>query len=252
MSDESSEAVEDQLEGKQADLFDHLAELRSRIMRGAIYVAVGALVGWVFYDFFFRLLSAPVKPCLKGTSFLLTSVTEGFVIKMEVSLLVGLIITLPLITLEAWRFIAPGLTRTERKAVWLVAPLSILLFAAGVLLAYAILPVGIRWLVGQNPPGALFMPSVAQTLLFILKMCLAFGLVFQLPVVLMFLARVGLVSSGMLKTYWRQSVVAIGIIAAIVTPSSDAFSMLMMAAPMFGLYVLSIGLVRIVEKQARQ
>jgi sec-independent protein translocase protein TatC len=108
---------------------------------------------------------------------------------------------------------------------------------------------GIKWLISQNPPEAKFMPSVQGTLLFILKMYLAFGLVFQMPVVLMFLGKAGLISSVTLRSYWRQAVVAIGILAAAITPSGDAFTMMMMCVPMIILYVLSIGLVRIVEKQ---
>lgn len=232
---------------KQLDLMEHLAELRNRLFRCIIYIALGAIVGWVFYPFFFEVLSGPVRPVLKGTSFLLTGVLEGFSIKMQVSLLVGAIVAMPLITIEGWRFISPGLTKQERRGVRLVAPLSILLFVMGVVLAYWILPAGIGWLVSQNPPGATFMPSVAQTLLFVLKMCLAFGVVFQLPVVLMFLGKVGIVNSRMLKSYWRQAVVVLAIVAAVVTPSADAFSMMMMCVPMVVLYGLSILLVKMVE-----
>jgi len=233
---------------RQLDLMEHLAELRSRLFRCIIYIASGAIVGWVFYPFFFEVLSGPVRPVLKGTSsFLLTGVLEGFSIKMQVSLLVGAIVAMPLITMEGWSFISPGLTKKERRGVRLVAPLSILLFVMGVVLAYWVLPAGIRWLVSQNPPGATFMPSVAQTILFVLKMCLAFGVVFQLPVVLMFLGKVGIVNSRMLKSYWRQAVVVLAIIAAVVTPSADAFSMMMMCVPMVILYGLSILLVKVVE-----
>lgn len=235
---------------KQLDLIEHLSELRTRLGRCVCYVLVGTIAGWAFYSFFFNLLSGPVLPYLKqtGSTFLLTGVLEGFSIKMQVSLLVGLIIAVPLITLEGWRFISPGLTRQEKKGVHLVCPLSILLFAGGVALAYWILPAGVSWLTAQNPPGAKFMPSVQGTLMFVLKMCLAFGLVFQLPVILMFLAKVGIVNSRMLRSYWRQAVVFLAIVAAVVTPSNDAFSMLMMCIPLIVLYGLSIGLVKLVER----
>lgn len=248
------EHVDDEIEEKgserQMDLIDHLAELRNRLIRSALYVTVGAIIGWFFYDSFFKLISAPIIEYLKQnkSSFLLTGVAEGFTIKMQISLLVGVIIALPLITIEGWRFIAPGLTKLERRAVILVGPLSIVLFASGIIIAYKVLPVGIIWLANQNPPGAKFMPSVAQTLIFILKMYLAFGLVFQMPVVLMFLGKVGIISSGALKAYWRHAIVIIGIVAAMITPSGDAFTMIMMCAPMVVLYALSIGLVRLVEK----
>lgn len=238
---------------RQLDLIEHLAELRSRVVRSLIYVGLGTLVGWYCYAPFFKLLSAPVQSYLvrNGGSFLITGVIEGFMIKMQVSILVGLILSVPLITCEGWGFVSPGLTGPEKRSIRLVSPLSILLFVAGVLLAYFILPKGIDWLAAQNPPGAVYMPSVQQTILFVLKMCLAFGLVFQLPVVLMLLARLGIINSKMLTAYWRHSVVGISVIAAIVTPSNDAFSMLMMFIPMVVLYFGSISLVRLVEKGRR-
>lgn len=250
MVDTAEKEKEDLDSDRQLELIEHLAELRTRIIRIAVYVSMGMVVGWIFYDYFFNLFSAPVMAYLKksGSTFLLTGVAEGFTIKVQISLLIGIIIAMPFITWEGWRFVAPGLTKSERRAVQLVAPLSIFLFISGVVLAFVVLPVGIRWLISQNPPQAKFMPSVTQTLLFILKMYLAFGLVFQMPVILMFLAKVGLVTSGMLRSYWRQAIVAIGIVAAAITPSGDAFTMLVMCAPMCVLYLLSIGLVKLVEK----
>lgn len=250
MADTTDIEINEEQSEKQLELVEHLTELRARIIRSLLYVAIGTTAGWLFYDFFFNFLSAPVIPYLKksGSSFLLTGVAEGFTIKLQISLLIGAIIALPLVTWEGWRFVVPGLTRTERRAARLIAPLTMLLFASGVALGYYIMPVGIQWLISQNPPGAKFMPSVTQTLLFILKMYLAFGVVFQMPVVLMFLGKVGIVNSRMLKAYWRQAVVLIAIIAAVVTPSGDAFTMSVMAAPMVVLYVLSIGLVKIVEQ----
>lgn len=179
---------------------------------------------------------------------MITGVAEGFSIKMQMSILVGLIIVVPLFVFELWGFIAPGLTPKERKSVRLVAPLSVILFVSGVTAAYFVLPAGINWLASQNPPDAKYMPTVQQTLLFILKMCLAFGLVFQMPVVLMFLAKVGVITSKTLISNWRYAVVAISITAAVVTPSNDAFTMSMMCAPMILLYILSIRLVRFVER----
>ncbi len=250
MADTSEKETDEVGADRQLELMEHLAELRARIIRIALYVCAGMAVGWTFYDFFFTLFSSPVMRFLKesDSSFLLTGVAEAFTIKVQISLLIGVILAMPLITWEGWRFVAPGLTRSERRAVKLVSPLSTILFITGVVLAFFVMPVGIKWLISQNPPEAKFMPSVAQTLLFILKMYLAFGLVFQMPVVLMFLAKVGLISSRTLKSYWRQAVVAIGIIAAAVTPSGDAFTMMIMCTPMIVLYILSIGLVKLVEK----
>lgn len=235
---------------KQLDLLEHLGELRTRIIRCAIYLSVGTLLGWVFYDRFFEWTSAPVIKFLTehNTKFILTGLLEGFTIKMQMSVVIGAILSAPFMTLEGWRFIAPGLTRTERNAAALIAPMSVLLFWAGVACARWTLPMGMIWLSAQNPKEATFMPSVGQSLIFVLKLYLAFGLVFQMPVILMFLGKIGVITSRMLKQYWRQAVVGICIVAAIVTPSGDAFTMIMMCIPMVALYGLSIILVRIMER----
>ena len=236
---------------KELGLIEHLVELRTRIVRCLIYISTGMIAGWIFSEDVYNLLKAPIIPVLKssGSSFISTDILEGFMVKMTMSLLVGILISIPFLTIEGWGFIAPGLTKKEKKGVWLVAPLSIILFAGGVTVAYYILPTGIRWLISQNFSGVKFMPKVQQTILFVLKMCLAFGLVFQLPVILMFLARIGIINSQMLKSHWRHSVVILAIVSAVVTPSNDAFSMLMMCIPLIGLFALSIGLVRLVEKR---
>lgn len=229
-------------------LFAHLSELRARLIRVFIYVTIATCVCWFLYDSIYFVLTSPVKQFLgkNGSSFLLTGVTEGFNIKMQISLISGVILASPLISFEGWRFISPGLTRKERKAVYFVAPLAVFLFCSGLFLAYYILPVGIKWLIDQNPPGAKLMPSVQQTILFVVKMYLAFGILFQLPIVLMFLAKVGLVNSRMLKSQWRYAVVVISFLAAIITPSGDAMTMMMLATPMYLLYLMSILLVRLV------
>ncbi|HEY3299079.1 MAG TPA: twin-arginine translocase subunit TatC [Armatimonadota bacterium] len=232
------------------ELGEHLAEMRKRLIRSVLYVFAGTLVGYLFYGSFFRLLTSPVAGYLKehNSQFLITHPAEGFMIEMVMSFIVGLILAFPFLTCEGWGFVAPALTRTEKRGIFVVAPLSVILFWCGILAAYWVLPSCIKWLASQNPPGAVFMPSVQQTLMFILKMCLAFGIVFQLPVVLMFFARIGIINSRIMKTYWRHAVVLISIIAAVTTPSNDAFTMMVMCVPMVFLYVLSIGLVKMVEK----
>jgi sec-independent protein translocase protein TatC len=236
---------------KRLDLTGHLTELRNRIIRSVVYLVAGSTAGWSFYGPIFRFLSAPLQPYLTktGSRFLITGVLEGCIIKTEIALLAGAILTLPLIIGELWGFISPGLMMNERRFVFLAAPLTVLLFLLGVATAWLIFPMCIVWLMAQNPPNAVFMPSVSATIIFILKMCLAFGIVFQMPVLLMFLAQVEIINARMLTQYWRHAVVIISIVAAIVTPSNDAFSMMMMCIPMVILYFAGIGLVRLVEKR---
>lgn len=179
----------------------------------------------------------------------MTGITEPFMFRIQVCAIAGLVLAAPLITLELWGFVSPALTPEERRPILWVAPMSIVLFAAGVTATYLILPTTLGYLVKFLPPGAELRPSVSQSLIFVVKMFLAFGLLFELPVVLLFLGKVGIVTSGTLVSYWRQAVVIIAVLAAVLTPSGDFFTMLVMAIPVIFLYLLSIGLVRMVERR---
>jgi sec-independent protein translocase protein TatC len=242
---------------KEMELWEHLAELRTRIVRSLLYIAVGAIVVWIFRDPVWAFLWAPLQPVLKrygegDGEILITMITEMFTVKMQIALIGGLIAAVPFITYELWGFIAPGLTRSERKGFYFVGPLSILFFLSGLTTAYLVLPAAFAWfaqfLVPAVGPKAKFIPVVTPYVLFLVKMCLAFGIVFELPVVLMFFAWIGLVTSKMLRSGWRHAIVACAGVAAIATPSNDAPTMLMMAVPLIVLYFLSIVLVKMVER----
>jgi sec-independent protein translocase protein TatC len=237
------------VEDREIELSEHLEELRTRLIRSVVYIGLGAVLAWFLYDWIYGLLTRPLSAALEdvGTGFIVTRVAEGFMIRCQMSLVAGAIFALPLVTLEAWGFVAPALTKAERKPLRWIAPLTVLLFAGGVALAYSILPIGMKWFTGYVPKGAKFLPTVSDNILFIIKMLLAFGLVFELPVVLMFLGKLGVINSRMLRSSWRYGVVGIALLAAVVTPSSDAFSMLTMAIPLVVLYLISIWLVKIVE-----
>jgi sec-independent protein translocase protein TatC len=238
-------------EDRQAELIEHLAELRTRVFRSAAYVAVGTAISWFFYQRIFLLLTAPVTVVLRdakmNTRFQMLSLTEPFMLQLQVCVVAGLILAAPLVTMEAWGFISPALSKAEKRPIKWVAPMSIVLFLMGVRLCYYIMPVAVRWFVSYSPPNSDLRPVITPTLLFLVKMMLAFGLAFELPIVLMFLGKLGIINSRMMKIYWRQAVIITAIVAAIVTPSNDAFSMLMLAIPMCILYLLSIFLVKIIE-----
>ena len=235
----------------QVELFDHLGELRTRLIRIFVYAVVGTAIAWFFYDFLFAVLTAPMDTALKNSKFLLTSFPEAFMMRLTISLIAGLVLTIPLISIELWGFIAPALSREERKPLWWIIPLSVILFLSGVSLCYYILPTAFSWFVSYIPPNAELRPSAQGSLLFTVKMMLAFGLMFELPVVLMLLASVGIINSKFLKSNWRVALIVVSLIAAVVTPSGDAFSMLMMAVPVTLLYFASIGLVRVIERKRK-
>jgi len=237
------------VEDREAELSEHLGELRARLIRSIAYVAAGAVAAWVLYGWIYSFLTRPVRHALHTvhTKMLLTHVAEGFMLKCQVSLLAGLIIAAPFVTREVWLFVRPALTKDERRPVRWVVPLSVLLFAGGVATAYLIFPAAMNWFIGYVPKDAELRPSMSATVVFIVKMLLAFGLVYEMPIFLLLLAKIGIINSRMLKSSWRFAVVAIAVVAAVVTPSADAFSMMAMAVPMVGLYVLSIALVKFVE-----
>jgi sec-independent protein translocase protein TatC len=239
---------------KRAELVEHLGELRTRLVRSAAYIAGGMLVAWFLYKPIYNALTRQMEPVLKAHQgkYIFTSITEPFLLKMQVTFVAALMIVLPLITIEIWRFISPGLTPDEKKPLRWTVPMAIFLFAGGASLCYYILPFAFRWFAFYLPQNAVIMPSVPATIKFELLMLLAFGCVFELPVVLMLLAQIGIIDSKMLKDNWRYSVVAISILAATITPSNDLFSMATMAIPLVILYLASIWLVKFVEKKPRK
>jgi sec-independent protein translocase protein TatC len=236
---------------EESELSEHLDELRARIVRCLIYVTLGAIAGWILYKpWIYGFITAPVTAVFKG-KFLMTHIAEPFVVQFEVALITGVMLAVPLITFEIWGFISPGLTKEEKRPVRWFVPLCAALFAMGVAVAYLILPAGVLWFKGLVPENAELRPTAISTVTFIAKMLLAFGIVFEMPVVLLLLAKLGIVDSKLLKSKWRHSVVIISVIAAVATPSSDAFSMLAMAIPLVILYGLSIFLVKMVEPKGR-
>lgn len=236
---------------KRAELVEHLSELRTRLVRSIIYLVVGTAVAWIFYDQLFTFLTKPMIATIKqiDTKFLLTSFPEAFMIRMQICMVAGLILMSPFVTYELWAFISPGLLPEEKKPLKLVAPLSVILFMAGVALCYIIMPVAFHWFASYIPPNAELRPNVQASVLFTLKMLLAFGILFELPVVLMMLAKIGIVDSKLLWENWRTAVVLVAVIAAVATPSGDAFTMLMAGIPVAILYFLGIGLVKLVERK---
>jgi sec-independent protein translocase protein TatC len=239
----------------RATFIEHLEELRKRIFRALIYVMLGWVVGFAIEPYVYHFLANPLLHTMpKSTQFVFTHATEPFFLKFKLSLILGLLLVIPLITLELWGFIAPALTRQERRAAKFIAPFSAFLFFFGAASGYFILPQAFRFFLSylSDYPDAVLYQNPAQYVTFVVKMMLAFGLGFQMPVVLMFLAQVGLATPDAMWRYWRHAVVIIGLLAALLTPSGDAFSMLAIALPMVFLYFLSILLVgRIAKRRQR-
>lgn len=243
---------------KRMELTEHLGELRSRLIRIILYLVAGSTVCYYFFKPLYRLLFWPMEQAIKASGkpmqFLFIDFINPFFVVLEISVVAGLILTLPFITLELWGFIAPALTRQERKPLRFVAPAAFLLFLCGVALSYYVSRSAITWLISfvDYFPNAVLMQDPKKYVMFMLKIMGIFGLMFELPVVLGFLAHVGIVKSAAMKKYWRHAIVAIAFVGMLVTPTNDVMTMLMMVVPIFILYLGSIFLVQFIEKKRAQ
>jgi sec-independent protein translocase protein TatC len=241
-------------EEKRLELTEHLGELRSRIMRCFLYMAIGGGVCYYRFKPIYRFLFRPMERAMEGHGewkIVFTHFPQAFMVVLQVSLVAGIIITAPLLTMEAWGFLGPALTREEKKPLRFIAPLSVVLFAAGVALAYWVSQYAIGWFVSfvsEFPQGVLYQEPKAYVM-FMLKMMGVFGLVFQLPVVLAFLAWIGILKSANMKKTWRHAVLGISIVGLVITPANDIFSMAVMIIPVIFLYLGSIWLVQFIEKK---
>ncbi len=256
----AQEAGDEEIEDSRAPLLDHLAELRSRLMLAAGALVLAFFVCFGFSKQIFEFLVAPflaawrtVDPNHGEVTLYNTHALGFFFVQLQVALFAALVVAFPVIAYQAYSFIAPGLYRKERGAV---APFLIaapLMFAAGfAFVFYIVMPFALQFALHQQiTDGDVrveYLPKVDEYLSLVMALILAFGLCFQMPVVLALLARVGMINAGMLRKFRRYAIILIAIIAAIVTPP-DPFSMIVMAVPMYALYEISIWLVALIRAQ---
>ena len=221
----------------------HLVELRDRLVRAAIGVAIvcGGLLLWPgparIYDF----LAAPMLASLPhGAKMIATGVAAPFLVPMKVTLVLALLISLPWVFYQAWAFIAPGLYAHEKRLVLPLVISSSLLFMLGVAFCYFLVFGRVfHFITDFAPTSIAVMPDIENYLDFVMSMCLAFGAAFEVPVVVVILVRMGLVSVEKFKAMRRYAVVVAFVISAIVTPP-DAVSMLALAIPMCLLFELGL------------
>ncbi len=249
-------------EEHRQELTEHLGELRSRLIRSAVYILLGMVVMYNLFPAVFHAVVEPINTALHEIAmkrppdertlaggFVFHNFAEPFFLRLQLSMIGGLVIAVPLMTLEIWGFVLPALTASERRLVQFIAPFTVFLFVLGASLAYLIMPSAIHWflLYLADFPNAILLQDPQAYVLFLVKMIIAFGLVFQLPVIMMALGKFGIIRAKMLTKYWRYIVVGITTAAMIITPSNDPFSMIVMAVPLVLLFFVSIWLVKLVE-----
>lgn len=223
---------------EEPDLQSHLEELRTRILYALLALAVGLVAGWLLYPYAYALVARPVLDAVQavGGQVVMMQPTEAFFTQMNMALALGLLFASPVVIWQLWAFVRPGLLPRERRAVAPLVPAVSLLFIAGAALAYVMLPNVLRFVFGYTPHGVGVMIGFQYSITFPVKMMVAFGLAFQLPIVLLGLVWLDILTPESLLHQWRAALLTIAGIAAVVTPTGDPFNWSLVLVPLILLY----------------
>jgi sec-independent protein translocase protein TatC len=234
-------------------LLEHLEELRSRLIWIVVSVAVAGIAGWVLFDQVVETLLKPARPYLtdlSGGKLIFTGPIEAFTLRFKVAMYIGFAIAFPIVLFHIWRFVSPGLRRNERRyAVPFIAS-GMVLFAAGAFFAWYTLPQALHYLIGPAITGRSVRPllSAKSYIDFGLLYLAAFGVAFEFPVALMFMALIRVVSSRQMAKYRRHVFMGIAVASAVLTPSVDWFTMTALTAALYVLYEGCIWLARLIRR----
>lgn len=242
-------------------LLEHLNELRSRLVKVSIAVVLGTAVGYAVFPTLFDFLLDPYCAVQLDIGQVATAddcgaialrPLEPFSVRIKVSMLVGVFLGGPVIFWQLWRFIVPGLTDRERRLAAPFVFLSQLLFGAGIVFAWFILPNALGVLTALGGPRIVPTLTATEYVSFILTTSVAFGIVFLLPVILTFLALLGVITARAMRTARPYAIVGVAILSAMITPTTDPVTMLLMMAPMVVFYELSILFAVLFERRRRK
>jgi len=227
----------------------HLEELRRRLIGCAIAVGIGFVICYFFSERLFQVLVEPLKAAMSEDDHLIfTGLPEMFITYLKVALVGGILLAAPFLFYEMWMFVAPGLYRHEKKLAVPFVVFSTILFIGGALFGYfVVFPFGFKFFIGFSNEYVKALPSVQQYFGFALKLLFAFGMVFELPVIIFFLTKLGLVTPEFLKKNRKYAILLTFIAAAILTPP-DVITQLMMAGPLIALYEIGILVARFARK----
>jgi sec-independent protein translocase protein TatC len=233
-------------EGPTMSLIEHLEELRHRLIVVVIAIVVAAVVGFFFSGTVLDLLRAPLPD--KYQTIYFTGPADPFGVEVKIAGFLGIALAMPVILFQIWRFVTPGLTRRERRFIWPVMVAAILLFALGIVVGYAIIPYALGFLLGFARPGLQPILTIDGYIGFVTTMLLAFGIVLEFPIVLVGLARVGILSYRRLAAQRRVIIVGITVFAIVVTPGGDPISPLILGSVMFLLFEGSLLVIRLIRR----
>jgi len=223
-------------------IWEHLSELRSRLFKSVLAIAIAAVIGWFLYSPVLQWLEAPYSEVQPDASLIATTPLQAFGLRMKLSVAIGIALAMPILLWQVWRFVTPGLYPKERKYAipFILSSLVLFIFGAGV--AYFVLNPTLEFL--TNVGGSEIQPfyTADSYVTLIVFMMLAFGVGFEVPVLLVALQLIGVLTPKRLLQWWRPAVVIIAVVAAVITPSADPISLLALLIPMVLLYLLSIGI----------
>ena len=233
-------------------VLEHLEELRHRLVVSALAFFVGSVVAYIFYNPILDLLRLPLSEggTIGGHEVVLNvrGITSAFLVRLKVAIFAGLVLALPVILYQFWRFITPGLEQKEKRYALPFVLGSLGLFSLGAFFAYLVLPQAIGFLLGfaGDLEPIIFIDEYVG---FVSFMVLAFGITFEIPMVILFLGAAGIVSSRRLRGLRRQAAVLSIVIAAVATPSQDPYTLVLMALPLYVMYEIALLIIRFVMKK---
>jgi sec-independent protein translocase protein TatC len=236
---------------------EHLQELRHRLIVCLYALAAGSVVGWFLYPPFMNLIREPFCNYIQenpaqapptGCDLVFNGPIDATLVKIKIVVFIGLLVALPVVLYQLWAFVAPGLTAKEKKYSIPFVVSAFVLFLLGVVVAYVMLPKGFNFLLGFAGEGVVPLLTFDRYVGFVVLVALAFGVSFLFPIFLVFLEIAGVLSPATLSKYRRYSILGIAIFAAVITPSSDPYTMLAMMIPMYLFYEASIIIGRFLQR----
>lgn len=236
-----------QPDSKTVSLLEHLVELRGRLFKTAIALALGFGLAATGYRWLFDLVAAPYLDVFPDGQLQAIRAAEPFSVAMRVSGFAGFVLASPVIFYQVWAFVAPGLTRREKRWTIPIVASLVVLFSGGVVFAYTILPRALEVL--GSFLDVEYQPAIGEYVSFALRFLMVFGLTFEFPVFLFAGAAAGFVTSKRLRESRRWAVLVIVIIAAAATPTGDAFTLFLLAGPLYALYEVTIILIRLILRK---
>jgi sec-independent protein translocase protein TatC len=251
--DEDPESFDDS--ASKMSFLEHLDELRKRLINIVYSLLAGCIVAGIFINRIVEFVMKPMQAMLPPSAanagkLMYTAGPEPFMLFIKIGFLAGIFIASPLILWQVWRFVAPGLYTHEKKfAIPFVFLTTVGFIAGGLFAHYVAFPVTWNFFINFAPDYMVFIPKIDEAFSLYTKLLLGFAIIFQMPTLVFFLARMGVVTAGWLARYFKYAVLAIFIIAAVISPGTDMASQLVMAIPMLGLYGLSIIIAFIFQKR---